>query len=271
MISKRTSLYLLFTYGLTYIAWTIYAIYINRADSALNFSDHMGILMLLGLAGPTIGAYLAIACTKSEGGFKIYHRQLRWNFGWRWLLVAIMLPVALGGIGYAVGFALEADQMRSGELRAIYTFIPALFSSIIFGGLEEFGWRGLLLPNLLARLGYYRSTLIVGVAWTLWHIPLFFIPESGQYGVNFAIYAMELMGYSAILTWLYLRTRSVILAVLFHASFNAISYVGLYAPKTYNLPYAIFAILLVIIGFALISRLSASSKLHAHNKAEMDV
>jgi len=257
MSRKQTSLYLFFTYGLTYISWTIYAVYINRVDSALNFSDHMGILMLLGLMGPTLGAYLAIAFTREKGGFKSYHQQFRLNFGWRWLTIAIGLPILLGGLGYAVGFTLEPEWMRSTEIRAAYTFIPALFSSIVFGGLEELGWRGVLLPNLLGRLGYYRSTLIVGTAWTLWHIPLFFIPDSGQYGSNFAIYAIELIGYSAILTWLYVRTRSVILAVLFHASFNAISYVGLYAPKAANLPYAVFAILLVIIGLGFVSRLTA--------------
>lgn len=257
MSKKQISLYLFFTYGLTYISWSIYAVYIHRVDSALNFSDHMGILMMLGLMGPTLGAYLAIAFAKEKGGLKSYHKQFRWNFGWRWLLAAIGLPVLMGGLGYAIGFALEPELMRSNELRALYTFLPALLSSIVFGGLEELGWRGLLLPNLLPRFGYYRSTLLVGVAWTLWHIPLFFIPDSGQYGNNFAIYAVELIGYSAILTWLYVRTRSVILAVLFHASFNAISYVGLYAPKSSNLSYAVFAILLLIIGLGLVSRLKA--------------
>ncbi|GLC88296.1 type II CAAX endopeptidase family protein [Lysinibacillus piscis] len=257
MSRKQTSLYLFFTYVLTYVSWSIYAVYIHRVDSALNFSDHMGILMLLGLMGPTLGAYFAIAFTKKKGGFKSYHQQFRWNFGWRWLMVAIGLPVLLGGFGYAIGFVLEPELIRENEMRAFYTFIPALLSSIVFGGLEELGWRGLLLPNLLQRFGYYLSTLLVGVAWTLWHIPLFFIPDSGQYGNNFAIYAIELIGYSAILTWLYVRTRSVILAVLFHASFNAISYVGLYAPKTSNLSYTVFAILLLIIGLYLVSRLAA--------------
>ncbi|WP_051286743.1 type II CAAX endopeptidase family protein [Paenibacillus taiwanensis] len=260
MSKQRTGLYLLFTYVLTYVSWTIYAIYIHRIDSTLNFSDHMGVLMLLGLMGPTISAYLAIACTKKHGGFKTYHQQFRWNFGWRWLAIAIGLPILLGGLGYIFGFILEPEGMRSYEIRAFYTFLPALFSSIVFGGLEELGWRGLLLPSLLVRLGYYRSTLIVGVAWTLWHIPLFFIPDSGQYGNNFAIYMIELIGYSAILTWLYVRTSSVILAVLFHASFNAISYVGLYAPKASTLSYAVFAIALVIFGFGLVSRLKEPSK-----------
>lgn len=257
MSRTQISMYLFFTYGLTYISWTVYAVYIHRVDSALNFSDHMGILMLLGLMGPTLGAYLAIAFTGAKGGLKSYHKQFRWNFGWRWLTIAIVLPILLGGIGYAIGFTLEPELMRGNEMRAVYTFIPALLSSIVFGGLEELGWRGLLLPSLLGRFGFYRSTLIVGVAWTLWHIPLFFIPDSGQYGNNFGIYAMELIGYSFILTWLYVRTRSVILAVLFHASFNAISYVGLYAPKGANLPYAVFAILLVVIGLGFVSRLTA--------------
>ncbi|WP_028595058.1 CPBP family intramembrane glutamic endopeptidase [Paenibacillus assamensis] len=260
MSNKRILIYILSTFTITYTSWYIYAIYIHQIGGGLNFSDDMGIWMLLGLMGPTVSAYLAIALTRSDGGFKAYHDQFKPHLGWKWPLVALTLPVLLGGIGFLIGFLSNSELASQPTLQSFYTFIPAFFSSIIFGGLEEFGWRGLLLPLLLARFGFYCATLLTGATWILWHIPLFFIPDSGQYGSNFAIYALELIGYSAILTWMYIQTKSVLLAIVFHASFNAVTYIGLYAPKTDLFAYGGYAVVLTTFGFVLIAKLNLEQR-----------
>ncbi|AGF57348.1 membrane protease YdiL (CAAX protease family) [Clostridium saccharoperbutylacetonicum] len=52
-----------------------------------------------------------------------------------------------------------------------------LISIVLFivGLLEEFGWRGYLLPRLIEKYKIKRATFIIGVIITLYHLPVIFI------------------------------------------------------------------------------------------------
>lgn len=98
-----------------------------------------------------------------------------------------------------------------------------------FGPLgEELGWRGSALPRLQERYSALTSSLLIGVAWTAWHAPLFWAPAgttiSGRPVTVAAVgkYALMLVGLSILYTWICNNSRgSVGLAVAFHASWNA--------------------------------------------------
>jgi membrane protease YdiL (CAAX protease family) len=78
----------------------------------------------------------------------------------------------------------------------------------IGGGFEEPGWRGFALPRLQLRHSPIRATLILGLVWGIWHIPL--------YGLGFVGPICFVFFY----TWLYNRTGSILLCILLHASFT---------------------------------------------------
>jgi uncharacterized protein len=96
---------------------------------------------------------------------------------------------------------------------------------------EELGWRGFALPRLQARNGPIGASVRIGVAWALWHLPLFVLladyDNAGTDVVSvvsmFAIFTAGLtIGLSVIQTWLYNRSDgSVFLAVLTHGAANA--------------------------------------------------
>jgi membrane protease YdiL (CAAX protease family) len=106
----------------------------------------------------------------------------------------------------------------------------AVFFAVIFGPLgEELGWRGYALPRLQQRYSALTSSLSLGLVWTLWHIPMFWGPGgtvvSGGPVTFWAIgkYVLYLSGFSILYTWLFNNTRgSVLLAVIFHTSANAV-------------------------------------------------
>ncbi len=98
---------------------------------------------------------------------------------------------------------------------------------IPFGGLEELGWRGFLLPELSKKINFQISSLIVGLIWALWHIPLFFIQGLHHYQSNFLSFLIQVVGLGLALAWLFGRTKSIFICVLFHAFYNASSSIGL--------------------------------------------
>jgi membrane protease YdiL (CAAX protease family) len=85
-----------------------------------------------------------------------------------------------------------------------------LITAVIFGGQEEPGWRGFALPRLEERHAPLVATLILGLGWGVWHIPL--------YGPARFVVPLVL---AFFYTWLYNRTQSVLLCILLHASFTA--------------------------------------------------
>jgi uncharacterized protein len=80
---------------------------------------------------------------------------------------------------------------------------------VLGGGLEEPGWRGFALPHLQRRYTPMVATLILGLLWGVWHVPLY-----GPLG--FVVPLVLAFFY----TWLYNRTGSVLLCILLHASFT---------------------------------------------------
>ena len=86
---------------------------------------------------------------------------------------------------------------------------------------EEVGWRGYALPRLSARVGLAPASVILGVIWASWHLPLFFFPASDTLGQSFPLYLVQVTALSVAVAWLYWRTGgSLLLVMLLHAAVN---------------------------------------------------
>jgi len=86
---------------------------------------------------------------------------------------------------------------------------------------EEIGWRGYLLPKLLKTKHWITSSLIIGLIWALWHLPLFYIQGRTQVSIPLLWYFIDLMASTIFFTWIFINTRgSVLIATLFHTSIN---------------------------------------------------
>jgi membrane protease YdiL (CAAX protease family) len=109
-----------------------------------------------------------------------------------------------------------------------YGFLEVLSFALIFVANipiaplgEEPGWRGCLQPLLSRRFGLWPASLIVGVIWALWHLPLYLL----IYGIplnSYLLSCVSIMGMSVVLAGLYRAGgNSLRLPILFHASWNA--------------------------------------------------
>jgi membrane protease YdiL (CAAX protease family) len=130
--------------------------------------------------------------------------------------VAVKLTVAL-----LHRVLLGAWPRFGGE--AWYVMLAATIFSTIVGGQsgEEIGWRGFALPRLASRVGYGAGSILLGVIWALWHLPLFFVRDADTYGQSFFLYTLQVTAISVAMAWLYQRTNgSLLLTMLMHSAIN---------------------------------------------------
>jgi len=184
---------------------------------------------MLGAFGPSISAIIITAKLQGRTGVRELFRKLfLWRVGVRWYLIAFFVAPVLVGIGLAI-YALMGGKTGDMSISALPLALIFFVSAIPTGALgEELGWRGFLLPQLRKKGGAAVASLIVGVVWFSWHIPLFWGPTgttvSGQPVTLQAVagYFCFVISISFIFTWLCENTNgSVLLAILLHASLNA--------------------------------------------------
>ena len=207
------------TYAVAWICWTAAGTISRGTAPAL--AVLAGALLLLGTFAPGL---TALALTeRAEGRVAtqaLLRRVFKWDVGARWYLFAagyfpsIKLLVALAH-RVATG-----QWPRFGE-EAWYLMAAAIvFSTWVQAG-EEIGWRAYALPRLSGRFGLAPASVILGIIWAVWHLPLFFVPETSTFGQSFPVYLMQVTALSVVAAWLYWRTEgSLLLVMLLHAAVN---------------------------------------------------
>ena len=155
----------------------------------------------------------------------------------RWALM-LAVPVVLFLPAIFLGSNLLADLLGMEYKAPMYTtlsmsaamafmFAKLFTAALLTGGNEEYGWRGVLLPILQKAANPLVATLVLGVVWELWHLPL---TVGGVYGDgNPAVITLlrmtAVIPLALVLTALYNSTRgSIFLCVLLHGCYNSQTY-----------------------------------------------
>jgi uncharacterized protein len=184
------------------------------------------VFFLLGGAGVFLGGTVMSRVTYGPAGLRDLGRRLvdPARIGPSWWAVALLLyPVltlAAAGLALVVDgtgkpLDLEAAAARLDHPLGLVALIGFI---LIIGPLpEEIGWRGYLLDRLQVRWNALTASLVLGLVWWSWHLPLFWLPgyfdAFGRAPTPLALLSGILP--SAILyTWVYNNTRRSVLAVL---------------------------------------------------------
>ena len=94
---------------------------------------------------------------------------------------------------------------------------------------EELGWRGYALPRLLDRWSPVHAGTIVGLIWTLWHVPAFLFSGIMSTSLaNLGVYMLGTIGLSLLMTWLFVRTggSALLAGIIPHFVINGLGAVG---------------------------------------------
>jgi len=162
---------------------------------------------------------------------RLLRRYVLWRVGFQWYLLTLFGPPTLFLLGYLVvlgGSAAFHAILAPAFLMSYLT--PYIIYFIIGGPLgEEPGWRGFALPRLQWGYGPLVGTLILGVLWSLWHLPMMIlIPGYNGAGTGFTgilipflEFLIEIVALTVIITWVFNNVRgSLLLTMLLHGSLN---------------------------------------------------
>lgn len=216
-------------FALTWVFWFAAALLgrVEAQDSGLSF-----VLMFFGLLVPPVTALCTVLLSKSAALKKDLRDKLIGLF--RVKPLTVLIAVALFGaviagsillstlFGQSISqFAFADDfSFAGGGAVALLTIVLAAF-------FEELGWRGYAEDSIAFYFSWWKESLLFGLVWALWHVPLFFIPdtyhfnilqESPWFAVNFFISIMPL---GFIMTWVYVKNeRSIFACMIFHFFVN---------------------------------------------------
>jgi membrane protease YdiL (CAAX protease family) len=137
----------------------------------------------------------------------------------------------------------------------IVMLAATLLSTAVLGQSgEELGWRGYALPRLAARFGLGGASVILGLAWATWHLPLFYLHGAVTFGQSFPVYLAQVTALSVALAWLYWRTGgSLLLTMLMHAAINNTKDIVPSIPRPPMNPLVPTASLVAWLGMTLLS------------------
>jgi membrane protease YdiL (CAAX protease family) len=93
--------------------------------------------------------------------------------------------------------------------------------NLVLGPLgEELGWRGVMQEQLNVHMGWLEASLLIGIIWLVWHLPLWTI-ESPHAQIRLHLFCIHCMLYSILIGAVYtLSGGSILSAILAHLTVN---------------------------------------------------
>lgn len=205
-------------------------------SGVLPFKVPFAVYITLGWGFIIVSSLMTWATLGRDAMVAFLKRFLLWRVGWKWWLVALFLLPALQFASILLISWLTRVPMNFShpmirdvvplDAPLLALVLPWLVFEILTNG-EEWGWRGYVLPRLQAKYNALTASLIVGVIWSVWHLPKF--PGTGMNDErSFAWFTVAHLALAVLYTWLYNNTRgSILLVVLFHATGNT---AGMFLP-----------------------------------------
>lgn len=252
-------LFIAITLGLSFLVfWGPLALFSVPAISFVSGERGPLWAVVLFLIGGFVPSIVGLALTGALEGksalVRLLRRVIQFRIGWRNYL-GIVLLVAAATAGQLLINRLLGNRFDMGLFIAQ---LGSLVPLIVIGPLsEELGWRGYLLDRLQVRWSPLTASLLVGVTWGVWHLPLFLMQGTSQHELRipFIGFLVGVTAVSILVTFFYNRgSGSLVTAVFFHWVYTYSAQVvasGVTRSAIYNwieyLPYVVAALIFVVL------------------------
>ena len=190
-------------------------IYLVAVIAFWNAESKVGVLTAI-MFTPTVGALLARFAGPGV---------IQWGRP-NWWIVAGLIPTGAVLLAYLLGTALGLDSLdRQTLLRAFISAPVAILSACLTAIGEEIGWRGFLWPLLRRRRSFLLSSLLIGIVWWLYHLPLILFGWYGTLG-GIPAFTVAIAGFTLFVGVLTDRSRALWPSIVAHGAWNALVATG---------------------------------------------
>ncbi len=208
MENQKLKKYLIRTFAISWGSWLILALLVK--NNIVTFSSVIGtILFSIGGFAPTISAIslLEKKSFKSIMNFTFSNKKKS--------IIYLLLFCFLSSL------TIGLSSMELNPELPLYV-IPVIFLMCTFigGGNEELGWRGTMQPILEKKIAFPIATLITGIVWSIWHLPLWFIDGTTQQNIPFLLFSIYAIFLSYYLACIYKKTKCVFYCAILHGLSN---------------------------------------------------
>ena len=209
--------------------------------------------VLSSAVGSAGSAFVVTAAVGGRGAVRdLTRRCLRWRVRLRWYAVALLGFPAVTLVCAVALYGVPPLRALSENLPLLVTsYLPTLALMIVFYNVtEEVGFTGFLFARLQDRHGPLRAALLTTVCFWLFHLPSFVI-DTGSWalaGILMGVLLLPHLASRVIVGWLYNASgASVLIAGLFHATFNSTINPTGFAVSVLELPQdEVFVVLMAI-------------------------
>jgi uncharacterized protein len=220
----------LLAYGFSWLVWLLGIRQLGNDVSLAN--PTMSLYLLLGSFGPALSALLWTGVLHGrEGVLELLKRLIKARVAW-WIyaLAFFLLPVLGFVLNALVGVAPTLELWKIAITMILAAPLNSLLGGVIFGvgplG-EEIGWRGFVLPRLLKHYTALQASVVLGLLWAFWHMPLFVFNDfrNGLPLLMFClVYPLSLIFISYVMTRLHQWSKgSLLIAIWFHGVVNVVA------------------------------------------------
>ena len=203
-------------------SWLLWLPQVLKFNGFPDLPDIVGLPGMFAPFGPAVAAFWLVWRNGGKEGVKaLWLRGWQLNFKKIWLLPTLLLGPVTALL--TVLILVVVNGSFSWEYGIPAAMIIPIFLLIYFTNAlpEEYGWRGFALDPLQKRSTALVASLILGLIWSIWHLPLFFIEGTTQASIPMYQYFLQTIVLAILYTWLYNNTGgSVLVAALFHAVSN---------------------------------------------------
>lgn len=188
--------------------------------------------------------------TYKKGGWTAVKTFLRRSFDYKrikerkgYMLFLLLIPIFFL-IAWRVGNTLELEMIPA-PFPMVLFIIP--FIVFFLSGLsEEIGWMGYAYEPLEQQHGTYKATLILGVFWALWHLPMYIFTFPNVEMLIAQFVAVMMLRFSIV--WLFKNTnKSVFITILIHAIYNVCMSIFPVSFVLIAIGFTIFALIIMVL------------------------
>ena len=208
----------LITFAITWGIALLFILFYDQMESLFGEIGYTNPMYILAVYAPAIAAFILVLKYHGIKGLVRFLKRLtiwRMSSGW-WVFLIIGVP----GLFYLAAL-IEGTYGDAFPFSPWDTALSALVIMLLLGPVEEFGWRGFMLPLLQRKYTPLVTSIIIGVIWGIWHFPAFVIggtPHSEWVFLEFFVAAIAL---SIIMTAMFNATKgSILMLALLHFQLN---------------------------------------------------